>query len=222
MNSRSPSKRNWAVWAVLSVLCLLLLQSAAQAEGPLIKLTRFISPGELTQSHASEPNLRDCYACHTLTEGIDDALCLKCHKVIKERFDSHSGYHGKLAGRCQACHTEHKGRQEKIIKFTPEGFNHGLSNYPLTGKHAETGCDKCHALKKQNKMEGRRYIGVKYDACVICHENPHGQSMSANCLECHTTGGWTGLELRYSHARDSKYKLRGKHFEANCDKCHKP
>jgi len=199
----------------------LLFQRAVWADALLSSFTRFLSPGELTRSHAQEEKLKDCYACHTLTRGIDDSLCLDCHKTVKERLSDREGYHGKLEGNCNECHTDHKGPNADIVDLNSEAFNHRLAKYALTGKHAEIECDKCHPKKEPGDAVGTRYMGLKFGECTDCHKDPHPKDFGADCLKCHMTEGWSGRALRYSHGRDSKYKLMGKHQEVSCEKCHR-
>jgi hypothetical protein len=199
----------------------LQFQSAVWAEVSLSSLTQFLSPGELTQSHAEDEKLKDCYACHTLTRGIDDSLCLDCHKAIKERLSNKNGYHGTLQGSCAECHTDHKGLDTDITGLNSEAFNHRQANYPLTGKHAEIKCDKCHSKKESRDKIQNLYINIKFGECTDCHKDPHPKGFGPDCAKCHTTTGWSERALTYSHSLDSKYRLLGKHQELNCDKCHR-
>jgi len=209
-----------AVARAIMLVVPLVLGTEAKADLP--SFARFLSPGQLTKSHAHEKKLTDCYACHTLTRGIDDSRCLDCHKDVKERLSRRDGYHGKLQGSCTECHTDHKGLESDIINdFDPQAFNHRLSNYPLTGKHAEIHCDKCHAKQHPHDEPHIHYIGLKATKCTSCHKNPHPQAISIDCEKCHSTDGWSGPALKYTHSRDSQYKLLGKHQEASCEKCHR-
>ena len=200
-----------ALGAMLFLSGNLIFQPVVRAESALSSFTRFLSPGKLTRPHAEEKKLRNCYTCHTLTKGIDDALCLDCHKTVKERLKSQSGYHGKLQGRCQSCHTDHKGPDKDITGLDPKAFNHRQSNYPLTGKHAEIKCDKCHTRENRDSEHESRYMDKIFGTCADCHDDPHPADFDPNCEKCHTTGGWTGRDLLFSHSRDSKYKLLGNH-----------
>lgn len=194
----------------------------SRVDSMMSSFTRLLSPGELTRSHAQEEKLRDCYACHTMTAGVSDALCLDCHKAVRERLASKSGYHGSLDGICRSCHTDHKGFDKDIIGLDRESFNHRQSDYPLTGKHAEAKCEECHLKKDEEGIERTQYAGFEYDKCTDCHKDPHPDDFSPDCLQCHTTRGWKDRELQYSHGRNSRYKLLGKHQAVACDKCHRP
>jgi len=152
---------------------------------------------------------------------MDSSLCLDCHKAVKERFADRGGYHGKLEGKCETCHTDHKGLGMDIISLNSETFNHRLANYPLTGKHAEIDCNKCHPEKGPEDEIKSRYIGLNFGECTACHKDPHPDGFGLDCMKCHTTAGWSGRALSYVHNLDSKYKLLGKHQEISCAKCHK-
>ncbi|WP_319592237.1 hypothetical protein [uncultured Draconibacterium sp.] len=52
-------------------------------------------------------------------------------------------------------------------------------------------------------------------------ENPHGDDLSFDCLDCHTTEGWTFTEAtaRFSHDL-TDFVLEGQHTVADCKACH--
>jgi hypothetical protein len=60
-------------------------------------------------------------------------------------------------------------------------------------------------------------------ACAGCHADVHAGQFAAkgqtDCGRCH---GATSFKegLRFDHARDSRFKLEGKHRPLACDRCH--
>jgi hypothetical protein len=140
--------------------------------------------------------------------------CTACHR----KDDVHAG---QFAGaRCNECHTE------KTWKDAP-GFDHGKTDYTLTGKHLEVRCSECH---RPAAMAGFprpvvRFAGLTARSCTDCHRDPHRGRMKQTCESCHSTDGWSRLldrnkfEATFDHSR-TKFTLRGAHARAACDKCH--
>ena len=137
----------------------------------------------------------DCNKCHKKGDpytGISKE-CLSCHK------DPHKG---KLGKDCESCHNIKDWKD--LVKFNHERD----SKYPLTGKHIEVKCDKCHS-NNNFKVE-------KFEECLTCHKDPHKDK--PKCKECHTTESWKKVNTDHSK---TKYPLVDKHIDVKCDKCHK-
>ncbi len=109
------------------------------------------------------------------------------------------------------CHSDHKGKDYKLISLDEKTFNHDLTGYQLKDRHASVDCKKCH------KKEGE-FTDLSQD-CASCHEDRHKGQLNNDCSRCHSFKGWKDLE-RFNHDRDSKYPLQGKHEGVKCDKCH--
>ncbi len=52
--------------------------------------------------------------------------------------------------------------------------------------------------------------------------SPHGEGFKANCLNCHTTSGWSVdlKTLAFDHAT-TRFPLTGQHRDVNCRQCHR-
>ena len=132
--------------------------------------------------------------------------CTACHK------DEHNG---RLGQNCQQCHntTDWKNVSQ---------FDHSKTRYPLTGLHAQVGCQKCHTSGPDNKP---RYTGLPFGKCSDCHSDPHkGSFGQQTCQSCHNTNGWKRVSIenvnqKFDHSK-TKYPLLGKHQEVDCLKCH--
>lgn len=183
-----------------------------------------ISPGDLAQAHAHLEGMSNCTKCHTLGSKISNEKCLDCHKEIKSRVDQKKGYHSSsmvYKKSCTICHSDHHGRQYQIIRFDKNKFDHKTTGYILEGKHASAQCGDCHkpanisdpVLKKKKVT----YLGLDGE-CLTCHEDQHQKTLSSKCNECHTFDGFKPA-TRFDHAR-SAFKLKGKHREVECIKCH--
>jgi cytochrome b subunit of formate dehydrogenase len=138
--------------------------------------------------------------------GLDHASCTSCHR------DPHKD---SRAGHCVECHTMQGWGRENLT------FDHGRdSKFPLAGKHARLGCEKCHPRQVTGAQVQVRLFDVG-KACQDCHADPHGRQFKASCRHCHTEQGWTGRGLASFHGPDSSFPLQGEHAHVPCDQCHR-
>ena len=138
--------------------------------------------------------------------------CASCH----QREDPHGN---SLGPNCEKCH-------DAAAWAPAPRFDHGTSRYPLTGKHADVACAKCHlapGLGIAPGADGRRsprFRPLPFAECSSCHVDPHQGRLSAKCSECHVTRGFDVRERRdFNHAL-TRYPLLGKHRNVSCDACH--
>jgi hypothetical protein len=175
-------------------------------------LESVLMPGKLIQGHAKAEG--KCANCHVRfdREG-QDRLCRDCHKDVGQDMAQKQGYHGRIKEQaCRTCHTEHKGREARIVVLDAKQFDHKQTDYPLKGKHAEAECNKCH-------KSGSKYRSAP-SACVTCHkkDDAHKGKLGAKCADCHTELDWK--EARFDHDT-TDFKLEDKHAKAKCADCHK-
>lgn len=181
-----------------------------------------IKPNDLSTKHRIGPVAESCTKCHSYTGALPESKCTECHGIIKERRLAGLGYHGTLKGDCITCHKEHLPGLASIVPLDRKKFDHNLATFKRTGKHAALECDECHQKKRDAKMPGVYFIGLAFDKCTGCHEDPHSRQFVAACEKCHSADGWKGKDLKFAHDKDSDYKLQGKHTSVDCLKCHKP
>lgn len=138
--------------------------------------------------------------------------CTACHE------DRHRG---ALGADCLKCHTTRKW------KPAPE-FDHAKTLFPLSGKHAEVECAKCHqapGLTLEQDEKGRPvplYKPLPHDDCARCHADPHLGALGATCVGCHVTTSFLTVDrLAFDHEK-TRYPLRGKHRPLRCEQCHDP
>jgi formate dehydrogenase gamma subunit len=179
-----------------------------------------LSPGPLISVHALQLRGDHCAACHVRSGPPTASACLACHTEIHKALDQAIGYHGTLRGDCVACHKEHHGADADLRIFDVSTFNHQLARFKLNGAHRLLACDQCHIQHSPTAGE-RRYVGVKFSACVDCHANPHVDMPSADCTRCHSEQNWRGRDLLFVHNRDSRFKLDATHSVLSCASCHK-
>jgi hypothetical protein len=122
--------------------------------------------------------------------------CFTCH----EKDDKHKGEEGK---KCESCH--HEDSWKKVE------FDHRISRFQLTGKHALVECKKCHltVVFKEAKSD-----------CWSCHEKQdlHKRTLGKACETCHNTRDWKDWD--FDHDKTS-FKIDGKHQKLKCIDCHK-
>ncbi len=157
-----------------------------------------------------------CNRCHgsvKFKEPVAHTRCTDCHKP-----DPHGGQFRQRAdrGECAPCHDE-KG-------FKPSLFlakDHQQTDYPLTGKHLEVACDKCHL-----PAGAKTIYRLKHSACRDCHEDAHGGQFAGppyldRCDGCHTVDGFHPSSFTESDHGKTRFPLDGSHQAVACIECHK-
>jgi hypothetical protein len=176
----------------------------------------------------------DCRACHDGQESIDrhfehpkavfplvgvhpQVACAKCHAGTRRLADFKA-----LPTQCAACHLKDNPHGEKLgtacetchnqQSWQAAQFEHAVTGFPLSGRHARVACEKCHPASSQFKNTPT--------ACVGCHQKDdrHAGSEGPLCETCHTPDDWKASTFNH----DSVFKLVGAHTGATCDQCHSP
>ena len=175
---------------------------------------KLFMPGELIEGHKKyEP---DCKQCHVrLRDTTQKQLCMDCHEPIGNDVQKKKGFHGKNkkanSSDCKVCHTEHKGRDARIVWLEKDQFDHSRTDYPLLGKHLRIECNDCH--KKDKKFREAP------SACIACHkdDDAHNNKLGKKCQDCHSPKAWTSEQ--FDHDK-TKFKLKFSHKQVTCDLCH--
>jgi len=119
-----------------------------------------------TGKHAGEWN--QCTDCHEVPNNYSAFTCISCHEHNQQEMDDkHQGVSGYVyaSEECFACHpTGEEGN----------AFEHGSSNFPLTGAHISLDCQQCH-------QSG--YSGTQTE-CFVCHETPNQFIIYDQVLVC--------------------------------------
>lgn len=199
---------------LLWLLGLIAMAMAAPALSQSI-MERLITPGPLSGPHARLES--KCDSCHSsFRKEAQNAKCAACHKGVAGDIASGTRFHGRFGpartGSCKACHSEHKGRGLQLIRLDRGSFNHGLTDFALTGAHARASCAGCHG-------SGSNYRGVARD-CAACHaaKDPHRGQLGKACQNCHSTAAWKPVQ-GFDHGRTG-FALTGAHRQAACMDCH--
>jgi hypothetical protein len=174
-----------------------------------------LMPGQVIEGHAKWEN--DCTKCHKrFDKAAQNTLCQDCHKDVRKDAEQKQGSHGRFKEQreCKECHTEHKGRTEKIAPITEQTFDHERTDFPLKGAHANAKKVECKACHKPKI----KYRDAPSD-CYSCHkkDDKHKGKVGSACADCHTDRNWK--EIWFDHDK-TRYKLRNKHVEVPCKGCH--
>lgn len=172
-----------------------------------------------------------CAACHTSTMRASPAAALSPRKrgagwtgletACRSCHESDDQHRGSLGLACERCHDTESWT--KAVRF-----DHARTAYPLTGKHADVACNKCHASARLGlppDAHGNvvpRYKPLRFAQCSACHDDPHAGRLSSRCSDCHSTRGFAQVDRgSFDHAR-TRFPLRGKHRQVACADCHVP
>ena len=159
----------------------------------------------LTGGHAAA----SCQSCHG--DGVyagKSTRCESCHDADYNATTDPPHRQAAFPNDCTLCHT--------IVGWRPSSFDHGRSQFPLTGAHVGLSCSQCHS----NGV----YDGKPTD-CVSCHRDDFDRTttpahpaagFSTTCTQCHTTATWAGA----SYAHTARFPLTGGHAGASCQACH--
>ncbi len=146
----------------------------------------------------------ECEKCHKeMSKNVfkHDTACKSCHPTV---------HLGKLSDDCTKCH-ETKGWED-------EKFDHQKdSDFPLTGRHQQVDCYKCHLD-----------LGFKGtpERCNQCHWDYHkGAWGPTQCDQCHNERRWNvernTLVFQTLH-NYGEIVLAGAHERLDCETCHAP
>lgn len=176
--------------------------------------TDAILPGRL---HATHSDIARCTGCHQMFAPVPSPACLTCHDEIMKLAADETGVHGKFTAQCHRCHTDHAGREADILGLDAAAFNHNRARFALTGEHQGLPCKKCHRRKQGQKT---RFVNLRFEACSNCHWSPHARQFKKTCRQCHTSGGWKGRHLSFSHQTQADFVLDRIHIDLPCNTCH--
>ena len=197
-------------------LAVLLVGLAGSKTTMAAEIEQFFMPGELIAGH--EDLKSECTNCHVrLRDTTQKKLCLDCHdhKPVAEDIEKNQGFHGKDKNAksldCKACHSDHKGRDAKVVWLDRDTFDHRSTDFELTGRHKLADCGGCH-------LENKKYRETA-QGCYDCHkeDDAHDGQLGKKCGSCHDAVGWGQSE--FNHGK-TDFKLKFAHQQVNCNACH--
>jgi hypothetical protein len=207
-----PAGDGWPIFLFIPVVLAILASFATPAGA--IEVERLVMPGDVISGHAKYES--QCSKCHRpFSRTTQRSLCLDCHEKVADDVKRKKGYHGLESEaretECRRCHTEHKGRDAKVVGLDPEVFDHSLTDLPLKGRHARVRCAECHKPKKKYREAPKK--------CIDCHkeDDRHKGELGKDCAKCHKESVWT--KSKFDHDK-TDFKLKGKHADVMCNRCH--
>lgn len=116
-----------------------------------------------------------CVDCHTAALGAKtpQPACQRCHQAKsphRRRFE-------RFANKCETCHP--------TTRWSPRAFDHRVTGFALTARHAQLTCRACHRGSGPADFER---LGPAGD-CIGCHAHANIHALrysNAQCLGCHT------------------------------------
>jgi hypothetical protein len=174
---------------------------------------KLLMPGPVISEHQKYEN--ECSNCHQpLGDVTQRTLCLDCHKEVRKDFATKKGFHGRKIAQnvdCKTCHTDHKGRDAKIVLLNRQDFNHKDTDFILKDSHKDVECSSCHKADK-------KFSEAKHE-CNDCHKETdvHDGELGKECDNCHSQKTW--IKTRFNHD-ETKFKLKGEHKKVACLSCH--
>jgi hypothetical protein len=198
--------------ALLAMTFLISIFGGGIARGAEIE--KLLMPGPVSAAHAEIEG--KCESCHDRSQrSRQTELCASCHKPVATDIRERTGHHGHLpaaqSGECQACHTEHRGRNANIARIDPAHFDHSQTDFRLTGAHATLECGNCHQPKSPFRNTA--------STCAGCHaeDDVHKGSLGKECGSCHATTAWP--QIRFDHGK-TRFPLQARHESVPCAACH--
>jgi len=160
-----------------------------------------------------------------------DVACRRCHTPGSDQQPRYTGiafhscndchadpHRGTFSASCESCHRS-SGWKTVVMSQMDRMFDHSRTMYPLLGKHAAVGCDRCH-------LQGDFKKHLDFQKCSDCHhQDPHGGQFDKRvggreCSNCHTVDGFKPSTFGLKEHTATAYPLEGKHASLPCGQCH--
>ncbi len=152
----------------------------------------------------------DCSSCHKGTVTSLTTDCYSCHgQDYTNTTDPPHSAQG-FPHDCTQCHS--------TTNWSGASFDHSTTGFPLTGAHAATTCQSCHASG---------YTTPPPITCYNCHQSKYQRTTNPShtasgipqtCQDCHNTTDWT--QSTFNHTTTG-FTLTGAHIPLDCSSCHK-
>lgn len=199
---------SYRAFAIACVVLVCVMQAHA------VPVNELLMPGKVIQGHSKYES--ECKYCHKpYDKSAQSGFCSDCHKEIGKDIAEKQGYHGLMqeGKECRECHTDHKGRDARIVELNTAEFDHAVTDFILKGGHLKSNvlCEDCHYPQKKYREAPT--------ACNSCHEkeDKHKGKLGPECQNCHWEEDWK--TTHFDHSK-TDYELLGKHKEVKCKACH--
>ncbi|MFA7332497.1 MAG: cytochrome c3 family protein [Candidatus Delongbacteria bacterium] len=163
----------------------------------------------LTGAHRSVA----CAQCH-MAQPYSSAPsdCWSCHQADFQAALNPDHQAGQYPQTCAVCHS--------TTAWQPASFDHGLTDFPLSGAHVGVSCAACHS--------NGQYTGTPSD-CQSCHLDDYQATSNPNhtaadfplaCASCHSTASWTGATFNHDQSFFPIYSGEHRGEWSSCTDCH--
>lgn len=142
----------------------------------------------------------NCASCHPGGKYKPlEMECEACHKKDNPHGDTFEGRP------CANCHSP--------VDWKKTRFDHGITGFPLEGRHDDQPCYRCHPNGTENEVDTPQ-------DCDWCHRDVHkNQFQERACEDCHKSAErWLIPVFDHTVAR---FQLTGKHLDVDCAGCHR-
>lgn len=151
-----------------------------------------------------------CEQCHRSGQYANlPSTCVDCHRGNFTNATNPNHQTSGFGTNCRICHS--------TTSWHPASYNHSLTNFPLTGRHATMQCQDCHVSGNYQ---------LQYTNCYPCHTAQYAQPQNPNhvagnfnhdCSPCHTTTAWGPSTFNHGN---TAFPLVGAHQTVTCNQCH--
>ncbi|MBL8955740.1 MAG: hypothetical protein JNK82_33510 [Myxococcaceae bacterium] len=180
-----------------------------------------------------------CLACHPHTASLEARIPGGVRVELKRRkrpelFSFAALDFKRPLDKCESCHADaHAGQLKdkpcsschRTTSFSALDFDHDTgSAWPLSGKHAEVKCAKCHAPDKKGQPVLYRGLAT---TCAGCHADVHAGQLArvrgqvTDCERCHETTAFKPAKFVHEPPF-TPFLLDGRHATSSCERCHRP
>jgi hypothetical protein len=106
-----------------------------------------------------------------------------------------------------------------------KSFNHATTQFPLRGKHATIGCERCHLATQSKGVQTPRPDITRFQHCADCHADPHNGQFAVRtdkgaCESCHSETGFAASTYSFAMHEGTRFPLTGGHRAVPCRQCH--
>ena len=112
---------------------------------------------------------------------------------------------------CRTCHTDHKGRNAKIVQLDEHRFDHAKTDFALRAAHVKT--------EMPAPATARTAFRKTPTVCNECHrkDDKHKGNLGKACADCHIESNWK--DWKFDHDK-TRFRLKAKHVDVTCKNCH--
>jgi hypothetical protein len=184
-------------------------QCHSTASWPGARFNHAVTRFPLTGAHRAVR----CEQCHDGGTFVGTvATCVGCHQTDYDGTTAPAHRAAAFPTDCATCHG--------TGAWLPATFDHGGTDFPLTGAHRAAPCQSCH---------GDGVYGGKVTSCAGCHQPDYdgttdpvhrSAGFPTTCADCHGTTTWDGATFDHDASYFPIYSGRHRGEWSSCSDCH--